>query len=95
MEELLHRGREGVHRIEYRGKVHKKHCEHAPEVLHIAEEYEQRRKDKTDTEIEYDHADYRDYQHKERPVERYAVNDAEDEEDSESKPEVDKRRNVL
>jgi hypothetical protein len=63
--------------------------------LHIAEEHEQRRKNKTDAEIKDNHTEYRNYEHKERPRKRHAVYNTEDEEHRESKPEVYKRGNVL
>lgn len=93
-EQTLHGGGKGVNGVEDSGHVHQKHGEHAPKILHIAEEYEEGGEDQTHAEVEDDQGDDGNDQQKERPGEADAVDNAEDEEDAESQPEVDQRGNV-
>ena len=77
--------------VENCGHIHKKHCKHAPKILYIAEKHEERGENKTDTDIEYDKADYRKDESKEAERKRHAVDYTKDKKDSEGKTEVYQR----
>ena len=70
--------------------IHKKRGKDAPEVLYIAEKYEKCGEDKSDTDIEYDQANYRENEAEKAERKRHAVDYTEYKKDSEGKTEVDK-----
>ena len=67
-------------RIEDCRHIHKKHREYAPKILHISEEYEKRREDKSDTDVEYNETTYRNDKKKERKCKLNVINYTEDKE---------------
>ena len=90
MENRLHRGGVYVDGIEDRGHIHKEHGKYAPEVLHVAEEYEKSRENKSDTEVEYDKAYDRYHKKKEEGCKGDSVDYAEEDEYDEGKSEINK-----
>lgn len=80
--------------VEYRRHIHKKHSKYAPEILHIAEEYEERRKYKSYSDIEDNKTNDGDKKRKKSKCKGNAVNYAEDKEHGKSKTEIDKRGNI-
>ena len=58
-------------------KIHKEHCENAPEILHIPKENEKRREDKPCAEVEYDKTDNRNYEREKERCYGNAVQNAE------------------
>ena len=66
--------------IENSRNVHKKQCEYAPKILHITEENEQRRKNKSHSEVEYNKANNGNDQSEESEGEGDSVNYAENKE---------------
>lgn len=83
-----------VNRVEDCRHIHKKHCENAPKILHVAEENEKCREDKTYADIEDYQTEDREHEHEECKRKGYTVDYAENEEYTEGKSEVDKRGNV-
>jgi hypothetical protein len=94
MEYHLHGIIEPVNRIEDCRHIHKKHCENAPKVLNIPEEYVHCRKNQSYAQIEDNKAYDRNYQHKEQGSENHAVYYTEQQEHKEGQAEIDKRGDI-
>ena len=93
-EKALHHGGQDVNGIKDGRHIHQKHGEHAPKVLHISEEDEQRGKDKSDAQIEYNERNYGNNKQKKGEGEAYPIENAEDKEHHQGKAEIDERGNV-
>ena len=87
-EKLLCGGRVSVHGVEDGGHIHQKLSEDAPEILNVAEEHEQRREYKSNTDIEADEQGDGIEEADKPPRECNAVDDAEDEEHAQRQAEV-------
>ena len=82
---------EAVGCVEYRRHIHKKKRKDAPKVLHVTEENVKSRKYKTDSNVENDEAENRNYKKEKAPGKGYTLKNAESKEHDESKTEVYKR----
>ena len=90
----LQPGRHVVNGVENRRTVHQEPHEHFPEVIDVAEEYEQGRKNHPDAEIEDGQRDDRIQQTQELPRERHLVQRTKDEKHKKRQDEVEKHLHV-
>ena len=88
---FLNLGREAFNGIKNYGKIHKELSENIPKILHIAEENEERRKNKSHSEIEYYQTQNRENKKEKRPRKGYSVKNTEDEKYDKSQSEIYKR----
>ena len=94
-EEPLNRSIKSVDIVKYRRHIHKQVCEYTPEILNVAEEYEQCGKDESKTDIKYYKTGNGEQECEETPGKCDTVDNTEEKENKECKAEIYKRRNTL
>ena len=95
IEQVLHGGAEGVHRVEDGGQVHEQQGENIVEILDILEDHEHGGEDEAHSDVENDQTEDREQEQEEFRGKGDPVDGNEQEEDNQGQPEIDQRGYVL
>ncbi len=94
-ERALHRVAVAVNGVENGGHPHNELGQYAPQILHVPEEHEQRRKDQSYPQVEHNETSHRIHQQEELPGKRNAVNGYKGEENQKRQAKINQRRYIL